>query len=143
MLETACSLSYDRTTFQQTKGEHGVLPFRWDWLYTDGLFKNCADLSNCGVSRVSAVFTDGFQWIGHGQKSVSPCDPKRENKAVYRTVKDIPTTLHTLWAWNTRMRDFPDMCLDPKAGSVISVVSRLIDQVLLSEMPRAGRDLFL
>jgi hypothetical protein len=120
-------------------GPDAIQPMFWHWLYNDGLMKYCALKSNCGLSRFSVIFTDGFCWLGEGQDGMKPCE---QGEDIYEKGMDLPKTLRTLWTWHGRMGHENDECVDVGKNYLVGAIRRRINEVLKTGLVMGGRDLF-
>ncbi|KAH8731863.1 nucleotide-sugar transporter-domain-containing protein [Phaeosphaeriaceae sp. PMI808] len=137
VLETTCSLSINKTIYNERYGH--IKPHAWYWMWNDALFKICASQTHCGFSRIPIYFNDGWTWLGEGQRALRPCEPQQQ---WFGSGNQLPVTLRTLWSWHPRLGQYSDSCVDRTGKTIIGAVRRRIDELLHHGLDMNGRDLF-
>jgi len=98
-------------------------------------------VSDCGVSRLAAWFTDGEWFMGPEQEDLRACDDRSPDKSGFRG-KALPAAVHSLWTWHMRLDDKGDNCLAEDADTLAMAFRRRVREMLSRGLDMNGRAVF-
>jgi len=98
-------------------------------------------VADCGVSRLTAWFTDGEWFNAPEQEDLRACDDRSPDKSGFRG-KALPAAVHSLWAWHMRLDNKKDKCLAEDADTLAMVFRIRVREMLSRGLDMNGRAVF-
>jgi len=95
-------------------------------------------VADCGVSRLTAWFTDGEWFNAPEQEDLRACDDRSPDKSGFRG-KALPASVHSLWTWHMRLDNKKDKCLAEGADTLAMAFRRRVREMLSRGLDMDGR----